>query len=51
VDTQGRQEHVVDHRFTTGKKYWDGLATFQNDYFDVIDVVGERDRSPQHAGA
>jgi hypothetical protein len=28
--------------FTTGKKYWDGLATFENDYFDVIDVVSGR---------
>jgi hypothetical protein len=28
--------------FTKGKKYWDGLATFENDYFDVIDVVSGR---------
>jgi hypothetical protein len=25
--------------FEAGKKYHEGLATFQNDYFDVIDVV------------
>jgi hypothetical protein len=24
--------------FTTGRKYWEGLATFENDYFDVVDV-------------
>jgi hypothetical protein len=25
--------------FASDKKYWSGLATFQNDYFDVVDVV------------
>ncbi|WP_290051884.1 hypothetical protein [Amycolatopsis solani] len=30
--------------FTNGKKYWDGLATFQNDYFDVVDLVARRRR-------
>jgi hypothetical protein len=25
--------------FVSGQKYWTGLATFQNDYFDVIDIV------------
>lgn len=25
--------------FATGEKYWKGLATFQNDYFDVVDVI------------
>ncbi|HEY4452911.1 MAG TPA: antibiotic biosynthesis monooxygenase [Pseudonocardiaceae bacterium] len=25
--------------FADNEKYWSGLATFQNDYFDVVDVV------------
>ncbi|WP_033340905.1 hypothetical protein [Catenuloplanes japonicus] len=27
--------------FTNGGKYFDGLATFENDYFDVVDIVSE----------
>jgi hypothetical protein len=35
--------HVLHEQpgFTTGEKYWQGLATFENDYFDVIDVIGK----------
>jgi hypothetical protein len=25
--------------FAAGQKYWEGLATFENDYFDLIEVV------------
>jgi heme-degrading monooxygenase HmoA len=28
--------------FAAGEKYWSGLATFQNDYFDVVDVTTQR---------
>ncbi|PRY21040.1 hypothetical protein [Pseudosporangium ferrugineum] len=31
--------------FKTGEKYWEGLATFENDYFDVVGVVSGQERA------
>lgn len=35
--------------FASNEKYWSGLATFQNDYFDVVDVV--EDTTAEHRQA